>query len=670
MEDKLLQVIDEFVQTECTAKIEQLGISDNKNLLIDFMDIVSYDSTFADGLLDHFNDTYSKLSACAKSLAGKECTVVFKNLPKSCNIGIIKIRSKHADKLVYVEGVIKKVTKIQWKIVSIKSECQNCGTMATTIQETRAIKLPFICRCGAKGKFKKIGQDVIDVQRIEIEELPELLESMQPSTHRVHVLIEASLAQPHITMKLVPGNRVRIIGNVIETPTYLRPATEEKALLFDYMIKSNNIEILSSEFENVVFTEDDIKKINEMAVDPNLSNNLVASVAPSIYGYDKIKLALLLQLFGGVNRTSSDGTKLRGNIHILLIGDPGSGKSQLLQRIKTIAPKGIYVAGKGASGVGLTAAVVKDEMLGGYALEAGALVLANNGIACIDELDKMGQDDRSYMHEALEQQQISVNKANIHMTLPANTTVLAAANPKMSRFDSSQDIHKQFDMPPTLLSRFDAIFPFIDNPERELDERLGMKVLGSRMQEKAVCPYDTALLRKYITHARKINPDLTEEVTKDMCAFYVEIRQKSARDASGQAISVAITPRQLEALIRLSEAAARMRLSNKIEPVDVAIAKQIILFYLDTMCSTGHGTYDMDKIASSINASKRSKLKVMRDIIKDLTDDVIGGLVNLSDVINKAEESSIPPEEAEEILALLRRAGDIIEPRSGLVKLV
>jgi replicative DNA helicase Mcm len=206
---------------------------------------------------------------------------------------------------------------------------------------------------------------------------------------------------------------------------------------------------------------------------------LSQSISPSVWGYEEIKKSLVLQLFGGVQKKRSDGSKSRGDIHILLIGDPGVAKSVTLGFMANISPKGRYVVGKSTSGAGLTATVVRDEYLRGWSLEAGAMVLANKGLVCIDELEKMDPQDRSAMHEAMEQQTVTISKANVQASLKAQTSVLAAANPKFGRFDPYQPVAQQIDLPPTLINRFDIIFTLRDVPDKKKDERIATHVLKS-----------------------------------------------------------------------------------------------------------------------------------------------------------------------------------------------
>ena len=273
---------------------------------------------------------------------------------------------------------------------------------------------------------------------------------------------------------------------------------------FDLAMDANHIDPLQEDFSEIIVSKEEEIEIKKIAKEKSVYNKLIASVAPSIYGYDMIKLALALQMFGGVRKQKKDGTFIRGDMHILLVGDPGVAKSQMILFISKVAPKSRFVAGKGASGAGLTATVVKDEFLRGWALEAGAMVLADKGLLCIDELDKISKDDTAALHEALEQQQISIAKANVQATLRAQTTVLAAANPKMGRFDPYGVIGQQIDLPPALISRFDLIFIMRDLPEKEKDTNIAIKVLLNQSMMGAEPEIKADLLRKYVAFAKQL----------------------------------------------------------------------------------------------------------------------------------------------------------------------
>jgi replicative DNA helicase Mcm len=248
-----------------------------------------------------------------------------------------------------------------------------------------------------------------------------------------------------------------------------------------------------------------------MSQDPQILKKLANSVAPSVWGYDEIKQSLVLQLFGGVEKQRKGGAKTRGDIHILLIGDPGVAKSVTLGYMARLSPKGRYVVGKSASGAGLTATVVKDDYMKGWSLEAGAMVLANRGLVCIDELEKMDPQDRSAMHEAMEQQTVTISKASVQATLKAATSVLAAANPKFGVFDPYQGIAQQIDLPPTLLNRFDMIFTLRDLPNLERDEKIATHILENAQEENKTI-IEVELFRKYVAYSKqKIKPKLTED---------------------------------------------------------------------------------------------------------------------------------------------------------------
>jgi replicative DNA helicase Mcm len=351
----------------------------------------------------------------------------------------------------------------------------------------------------------------------------------------------------------------------------------------------------------------------------------------------------------------------------MLIGDPGSGKSMMLKRIKVVAPKGRFISGKGVSGAGLTAAVVKDEFLGGWSLEAGALVLANKGIVCIDELDKMSSEDRAAMHEALEGQTITISKANIQATLRCETTVLAAANPKFGRFDPYDTVANQIDLPSTLINRFDLIFPIKDLPDTTKDERMAKFILNLHQHPNSEEPdIDTRLLRKYLAYARqKISPKLTDSAIEELKNYYLKMRASGISEGGVKAIP--ISARQLEGLVRLAEASARLRLSKKVTKKDAKKAVELLDHCLRLVALDEEtGRIDIDRIATDTPATERSKIGVLKEIINEL-ENKLGKTIPLEDIIKEAEEKGLSEADVEEVIQRLKRAGDIFEPRRGFI---
>jgi replicative DNA helicase Mcm len=391
-------------------------------------------------------------------------------------------------------------------------------------------------------------------------------------------------------------------------------------------------------------------------------------MAPSIFGYDEIKLALSFQLLSGVKKKRSDNTQVRGDMHILLVGDPGVAKSVMLKFVSNIAPKGRYVVGKGASQAGITASVIKDEFLRGWALEAGAMVLANKGVACIDEMEKMNEQDRSSLHEAMEQQTVTISKANVQATLRSETSVLGAANPKFGRFDPYQPVAQQIEMAASLLNRFDLIFVLKDIPQKMRDEAIAAHVLMEHRKAASKPPIDQILLRKFIAYAKqKIFPELTDQAVQEIKKFYVELRNAPSMKED-LVRPIPISARQLEALIRLSEASARARFSKKVTKEDAKRAIQIMKFYLlQVGIDQETGQIDIDRIGGT-PASERSRIVLVREAILRL-ESRTGKLIPIKDLkeelIDKIEEPEI-----DDIVDKLERLGDIFEPKKGFIQRV
>ena len=403
-----IRKIKELIETTFYAELLKNARKGNRFLVIPFPELSKFDPDLANDLLDNPEEVIKAAELAVQQFdLGQEnghpplMRIRFSDLPASQHIMIRNIRSGHINKMIVIEGVVRQKSDVRPQVTSSKFECPSCGNVINVLQLETTFREPSKCGCGRKGKFLMLSNELVDAQGIVIEETPENLEGgEQPK--RINVLVKDDLVSPLSERRSAPGSKVIINGIVKEVPILSRTGT--KLTRFDLLIDANYLGSSQESFLEVELTDEDIAAIKDIAEDPRGYEKIISSMAPSIYGYEKIKESLLLQMLGGVRKVRNDKVVSRGDMHILLVGDPGSGKSQLLKRIAVIAPKSRYVSGKGVSGAGLTASVVRDEFLKGWALEAGALVLASDGIVCIDEMDKMGVEDRAAMHEALEQQ--------------------------------------------------------------------------------------------------------------------------------------------------------------------------------------------------------------------------------------------------------------------------
>jgi len=380
---EIINKFKEFFEKDYEAKLKDRVRKGNHFIGVDFSDLLNFDHELSDYLLDNPEDAVVAAEEAVKDCVDEEIkkfNIRFLNLPKNQTVLVRNIRSKHIGKLLVIEGVVRQKSDVRPQVTSAKFECPSCGNIINVLQLDKTFKEPNKCGCGRKGKFRLLKKELVDAQGLVLEEDPENLQGgEQPK--RMNVLLKDDLVSPLSERKTNPGSKIKIIGTIKEVPIFSRRGS--KTTRFDLLIEANNFETIEENFYEVEITKEEDKEIKKLSKDPKVYKKLIESIAPSIYGYEKVKEALILQLMGGVHKQRQDGVVTRGDMHILLIGDPGSGKSQLLKRINLIAPKGRYVSGKGVSGAGLTASVVKDEFLKGWSLEAGALVLANNGMCCL-----------------------------------------------------------------------------------------------------------------------------------------------------------------------------------------------------------------------------------------------------------------------------------------------
>jgi replicative DNA helicase Mcm len=644
------------------------SIRESENVVfINFDDLASFSHELGDFLLERPEEILSDLEiALEETGLVRNPRIRLTNLPENNCVKIRDIRAKHLGKFIWIDGIVRQASDVRPQVVSAKFECPSCGTIISVLQLEKKFKEPTRCSCGRKGFFKLVSKQMVDAQRLVIEESPEaLVGGEQP--RRMNVFLKEDLVEPKMEERTTPGSKIMVLGILNEVPVPLQ--TGAISTRFDLAVDANNVIPLEESYADLKISEEDELQIKELSVDPSIYTRLAENIAPSIYGYEEIKQAIVLQLFGGVKKKRADGTVTRGDMHILLVGDPGVAKSVTLGFIAKIAPKGRYVVGKSTSGAGLTATVVRDEFLKGWSLEAGAMVLSNKGIVCIDEIEKMDPQDRSAMHEAMEQQTVTISKANVQASLRAETSVLAAGNPKFGRFDPYMPIAQQVDIQPTLLNRFDVIFMLRDNPDRSKDEAIAEHVLKEHKESLSVGTIDPALFRKYIAYAKqKVSPKLSDEAIKEIKDFYVGLR--NAPVSNEMAVRpLPITARQLGALVRMSEASAKTRLSEVVEKQDAIRSINIMKYFLmQAGFDQDTQSFDIDKIVSGVTASKRSKIIEVKNALLDL-ENKVGKQIPLEE-LEKELHGKLDKIDLDEAIEKLSISGDIFVPKKGFIQLV
>ncbi|MDH5788852.1 MAG: minichromosome maintenance protein MCM, partial [Candidatus Bathyarchaeota archaeon] len=545
-----LEVIDpqerfmEFFKTQkYRQRISQMAVAGKTSLAVDFEHVLAFDQKLAEELLEkpeeylkHANNgAYSQLQIEEPEYAEELETITVRIVRLLEATQLRKLGSDHIGRLVLVEGIIVRSTPVRPMVMRAAFKCKRCGTTTYIIQTGQFLRAPFECTdpsCRGKGPFDFLQEEsaFIDSQDLRVQERPEDLPPGQlPRT--LHVKLVGS----EIVDIARPGDHISTVGIVrAAAPTLPRVG---KLRTFILHLDANSVEILGKEPDIALPSPEEEEKILELSKDPWIHRKIMNSIAPSIYGYDHIKESIMYLLFGGVPKTLPDIT-IRGEMNALLIGDPGTAKSQLLQYVARVAPRGLYTSGRGTTAAGLTAAVLRERG-GGMTLEAGALVLADKGIACIDEMDKMRPEDRVAIHEAMEQHTVSVAKGGIVATLNARTAILAAANPALGRYEPHRTVAENISLPVTILSRFDLIFVLKDVPNKETDSKMSEHILEIHRKRLSPVepPISLELLRKYVSYAKGIRPVLTQEALNRLNDFYLAMRSASESEGSPVAIT-------------------------------------------------------------------------------------------------------------------------------------
>lgn len=673
-QDQIRETFENFLREKYAREIVELENADKGSLSIAFLDIdafsVKHRIDFADLLLEDADTFLEFLTHALRSITRVDkARVRIIRLPKALKMEIREIRADDVGRLISIEGVVSKVTPVMPQIVEAVFECPFCGHIFSIGQNSNQFKEPRMCEqesggCGKKGQLKLLEEKsrYTNAQKIRLQDaLEDLRGGELPQGIDVNL-------QEDLTGRVVPGDRVVMAGILRQSQ---KRTQFGKLTTFQTFIDANSLELKEEAAEEVDISDADVAEIEKLQRQPDVYEKLIHSIAPSVYGHEEIKEAIVLQLFGGEAVQLPDGTYKRGDSHILLVGDPGLAKSVLLRAAAKIALRGVYSDGTGASGVGLTAAIIRDREFNRdeWTIAAGTLVLADKGLATVDELEKMKEDERGKLHQALEWQKVNVAKAGINAELNSRCALLAAANPKDGRFDKYKAIGEQINLSPALLSRFDLIFPMIDEPNVESDTQIASHVLNAynRVDNnlndfKPVVNHQ--LLRKYIAHAKKhTRPTLSDAANDKFHNFYIGLRRQSYEDADAP---ISVTVRQLEALARLGQARARAELRDVVTAEDAQCAINLVTYCLKMAHTDPEtGKLDVDWVIAGTTKTRRERARVMEEIIRELGKEH-GGEVPIKEILDLTEERGIEREKAEETIERMKRDGILLSLKGGV----
>jgi len=665
-EDFLKSVTDRSGNSVYRAKISQLISNEGKSLVVDFTDLLRYNNDLAnrvllepDSSLASFKiaafETMRSENALYADRVKRELAVRLRALPDL--VPLRKVDTSYIDHMIAVSGMVVRTSELRPMMTEAAWLCPS-GHLTYETQDDLALKKPAKCElCGEIRNFEldRRHSRFIDFQVVRVQELPEELPPGQlPQFFDVNV-------EGDIVNTARPGDRVVLTGVVRAVPDYT--LGQVRTRLFRSQIDCNYVEVKGKEPEQVQVTKEDEALIRSIAGAPDAYDRLVNSIAPVILGHQSEKEAILLLLAGGSATVLPDGTKLRGDINALFVGDPGTGKSEMLKFASQVAPRGLYASGRGTTAAGLSAAVIREKNV--LMLEAGVVVLADQGIAAIDEFEKMKPEDRTALHEMMEQQTVTIAKGGIYATLNARTAILAACNPVLGRYNPFQNLIENIGtLPIPLLTRFDIIFVFRDQPTPAEDERLASHILAVHAKRSYTTPppIEFSLLKKYITYSKRVTPALTKPAQDRLREFYLDLRK-----TGGGEESIPPTPRTLEALIRISSARARVLLRDEVTEDDALAAIALMNRMVEDVLTDASTKKTDFGIQLGKPVGETKNLRAALEVLKALegTDKKPVERKSFKEELVKAKFSD---EDAEKMIRTMFREGMVYESKPGFIR--
>ncbi|OAQ51511.1 hypothetical protein HTG_19075 [Natrinema mahii] len=686
---EIVDAFEKFFEHYYDEEIKELAEKypdEQRSLYVDWQYLHRFNADLADdflrqpGQVRRFAEEGLRFYGHSMNVSLGQAHIRLYNLDERTDIG--EIRSRHINQLVEITGTVDSISQSQSSLAEAAFECQLCGTLTRVPQGRGDEQEPHECQgCEQEGPFR-VNEDqseFVDTQTLYLEQRPA---GVGTDDDREIIVVEL---RDDLVDEVVPGNTINVSG-IVRRDEELK---DSKASVPDKYIDA--IGISEAQEYQLNIRDEDKEQIVRLASDDDIYEKMVESIAPTIYGCDQEKLAMLLQLFSGVTKQLPDETRIRGDIHIGLLGDPGVGKSQLARYAARVAPRAVHVSATNTTEVGLTAAAKRTSSSNStWTFEAGALPKADQGIACVDNITDFREEELRTLHDVLEEQVVEASKGSSTVSIPARASLLAVGNPKYGRFDQYEPLGGQLALEPGLLSQFDLLFLITDQPDEREDKKLADHVLQanyagelSRQESEYISPeveseevekeieqvspvVDPDLLQKYAAYARSnCYPRMTDEAREAIKEFYVDIRSSIDEDQS-----VPVSARKLEALVRLSEASARIRLSDTIEESDAERVIELVRSCLrDIGIDPETGEFDADIVEAGTSKSNRDRIKNLKHLIEDIEEEYDDGAPTEL-VLDRASEVGMDQSKAEHEIDKLKQKGKVYEPSTDRLRAV